>query len=229
MRQFGRRIERATVSKGYAWSGLARPPRWQVQSHAGHMDRSFSQQIPHTRLIRCDTLWAVKHRMEPRQVREIVGRASLGVTAVVTLVFAVLASIARLSSGPASYKPGDRMEAVPGITFSEAPKTLLVAFTTSCPDCTVTMLAVKRLQHMAKPRSFRFVGITTDPELQAKKYVSDNGVELDSIVSVDASLLRIRVAPTVILVDKHSAVVSIWTGPLSVEQESEILAALEDN
>ena len=126
-----------------------------------------------------------------------------------------------------SYRPGDKLTTgeVP-VDFSKAPQTLVLVVSSQCHYCTASMpfyrdllTGISRAQNHTQVVAAGLLEKTT----ALQKYLNDNQLAVDQIITVSTAKTKFKVTPTVLLVDRNGIIKGVWTGMLSTEQSQKDL------
>lgn len=128
-------------------------------------------------------------------------------------------------TGPATYKVGDKFDAVAGaqVTSPERP-TLVMHLSSRCQYCTASLGFYRALAEAN--RTARIVVVGSEAAEQLKVYVESAGFYPDAIVRVAPGTLKMPSTPTLALVDTTGTVAGIWRGRLKPELEQQVRARL---
>jgi thioredoxin-related protein len=123
---------------------------------------------------------------------------------------------------------GKEFAVVPGVNYGDSPQTLLVAINTHCVYCEGSLPFYKQLieANRRAGNTTRIIAIFPNPEDEARQYVQQNQLGLDTLASVDLMSLNVAATPTMILVDSHGKVLDFWVGKLSEESELQVVRAV---
>jgi hypothetical protein len=177
--------------------------------------------------------------MSPLATRraEFVGRLALAVSIgcmvllVGTVVVLTTPSLrARFRSTPApAYRVGDQID-VPARFYEGATTTLLIFARSSCSACEGARPVLTDLVAAMRSRSkagVRF--LPTDGLSPADAdFARALGLDDSQIAPVDIKSLRLRVVPTVVVVDQQGIVRSAWQPPQPLTELSSLLSGLNE-
>jgi hypothetical protein len=123
-------------------------------------------------------------------------------------------------------QPGDRLT-LENVDFSKAEKTLLLVIRSTCKYCTDSMPFYRALagQRPSVPK-LRIVAVSPDDVPISLKYLGLYRVQLDDVVKVPLSALKVRGTPTAILVDRASTIRQIWPGVMDEVRQKDLLRAI---
>jgi hypothetical protein len=131
-------------------------------------------------------------------------------------------------AGPSAivpYQIGDNFESAPGLSFEEAPQTLVIYLQSTCRFCTASMGFYQGLNDSRRRVPLVVVGFEAQSVLN--DYVTSHGFAPDRIVTVPASTLRFGGTPTLALVDRTGRIGAIWRGQLKSDEEAEVRRSLQ--
>ena len=129
-----------------------------------------------------------------------------------------------VSSGPVA---GTRIS-LPGVDWSDARQTLLIALSKECRFCSESAPLYERLaREAARRKDVRLIAVFPQDGAEARKYLDELGVPIQEIRQAQLDSIGARATPTLVLVDKAGVVTNSWVGRLPAEKESEVIARLE--
>ena len=129
----------------------------------------------------------------------------------------------------AVYDPGDRVDPIPGLTYGGPERTVLLFLSSTCIYCTESMPFYRFLSERQRdvPRRFRLVAVSKEDDSVMKKYLESNALSVDQIAAVPPEQpFRLRLTPTLVLVDKEGKATQSWVGALSEDNKAEVLRAI---
>lgn len=130
------------------------------------------------------------------------------------------------------YNPGDVLPNLPGLTFREADRTLVLFINSNCQFCTASMPFYRELierRNQAKA-SVAIVAATREPVERLATYLAAHGLIVDKRVALgESSPFRLTVTPAVLQVDSGGTVERLWIGKLERVNESEILTLVSNS
>jgi len=129
------------------------------------------------------------------------------------------------AGAPAGPRVGDHVPALAGLSLAASPQTLVVALQSGCHFCSESMAFYRTLQQ-TRHRSVRLVVVMPDTAATAQKYMQDNGLAPDAIVTADLAELQVTGTPTLLLANAAGVIEQIWRGKLPPEREKTVLAAI---
>lgn len=113
------------------------------------------------------------------------------------------------------------------VTYSpDHPKTLLLVYARSCPECGLNWLSWQKLLNQIDPTRVRAIAVSVEGDGLSKKYIEQVGLtRAETVLLPDFQsivLYRFRYTPQTILIGSDSKVHGIWSGVLNPRQLSEI-------
>ncbi len=133
----------------------------------------------------------------------------------------------RVGLATRSALPGARI-ALPGVTWSQRDRTVLLILSTRCHFCTDSAPFYKRLSTALRARSHNAGLIAVLPQAngESERYLTGLGVTVDSIVQAPLLTTGVQGTPTILIVDKTGVIQRAWMGRLSAELEREVIGAV---
>ncbi len=157
------------------------------------------------------------------------------VTLAVCAVFALTTRDGALTNarpGPpslsATYRPGDSLTSVGGFSLVSDRRELLVVMRSNCRFCASSMSFYRQVAERRAEGAYRLTIVAVAPEDDADvvALLDQNEFGPDRVVKVRPDSLRVRVTPTLVLVNASGVVERIWEGALSEADEQEVLEAV---
>lgn len=134
-----------------------------------------------------------------------------------------------VSGAAAVYDPGDRIDPIPGLTYDQAERTVLLFLSSTCIYCTESMPFYRSLAEAQRdsPGLFRLVAVTKEDKNVMANYLGSHALTVDQITTVAADQpFRLRLTPTLVLVDRDGKATQSWVGALSEDNKAEVLRAI---
>ena len=122
-----------------------------------------------------------------------------------------------------TYTVGEQFVALPGVTLTDAPKTLVMFLRSTCRYCTDSVPFYRRL--IDRTSRTPVVAVSFEPEETLRSYLAEHGLRPDRVVSASRGSLRLTATPTLLLVSASGRIEKIWRGLQRTEKEAEILLA----
>jgi thiol-disulfide isomerase/thioredoxin len=125
--------------------------------------------------------------------------------------------------GYTSYAAGDTIKNTAALNLTSSRQTLLIGTASTCGFCTRSMPFFHELVQEVRGNGGQAVGFTfEDPEVN-RRYLRNNGVEVEDVVSANANGLVLKSTPLLILVDGNGKVTGVWRGMQSADAQSKVL------
>jgi hypothetical protein len=116
--------------------------------------------------------------------------------------------------------PGTRIS-LPGLTWSNSGRTLLLALSTSCHFCSESAPFYQKLQH-EKRDDVRMIALLPQSLTESRAYLDKLGIKLDDVTQAPLSTVGVSGTPTLLLIDNQGAVLQSWVGKLSETAAEEV-------
>lgn len=133
------------------------------------------------------------------------------------------------SGRPPVYRSGDAIDAVAGVDFKAARRTLVMVVREDCRFCAESLPFYQKLSqaHAKNPgQDLRVIVATTDAHEALAAYLKSNHVDVDQVVTIAAGALKVPGTPSLLLVDATGRILNFWRGRLPPQQEQEALRVL---
>lgn len=120
---------------------------------------------------------------------------------------------------------GTAAPAIPGIAYSDADLTLIVAVSSRCRFCSDSMPFYRRLMAEARTRRGRvqFVAMGIEDSNVLREYLAQHAVVPDALVNGREAQFPLRATPTLMVVEGSGRVVASLQGLLTGEQETNVM------
>lgn len=168
-------------------------------------------------------------------LRRIATAAALACVAVVAVTIAAVAfpslrsRLGLVPSTPPSYRVGERID-VPARFYEEAPHTLFVFVRSNCAACQSAKPALERIADTFRQAMTPVLVISTGARAtDGIGYAAEIGVERTSVLALDVSTLRLRVVPTIVLVNRAGEVLYAAEGVPTDQQAEQLLRLVNAN
>jgi hypothetical protein len=136
----------------------------------------------------------------------------------------------RPEAPPGAVAAGESLAVLQGALPAGADKALVIAVAPNCHFCNESMAFYKQLleQRDSAKSPVKVVAAvaTADARADEQTKMSASGVKPDAVVQLDFRQLKVPGTPTVLLVDNHGKVLSVWMGKLDARGEREVLQSL---
>ncbi len=151
--------------------------------------------------------------------------AVVAITVGVLLMPSVRAKLGFPSAGAKTYAVGERVDVPPALYQSSAATLLLFARNT-CSACQKAKVAFARVAARLRERSTNVLVVANvNHRADEIPYVRDLGLDESHLVEVDFNDLRLKVVPTLVLVDREGRVHYTSEGVISPTGEEDLLRA----
>jgi len=126
---------------------------------------------------------------------------------------------------PPTGPPAPRPPYAVGETLGlDLPAPAIVVFVKStCPYCTASAAFYRALAAELVP----LVVVSAEPEGVTRAYLRKLQVEADEVRVVTGAMVRFRVTPSIVTLDREGKVTGSWQGQLPPEQEQDVLKAVK--
>lgn len=106
--------------------------------------------------------------------------------------------------------------------------TLVLALSTRCHFCQQSTPFYQKLTKISSRAgdALKIVAILPQDEASSSRYLSQQGIVVDRIVSGSLGAISVGATPTVILLDAKRKVLKSWAGLMNGSRESEVLVAI---
>jgi glutaredoxin len=161
------------------------------------------------------------------------GRIVDGLIAVACVTIAVLMLSDRINrpsgrdlSPGEMLSVGSTMPDLPGVSFRQTERTLVIFTQRSCPFCEQSTPFWKRLllEREQRHSALRIIAVSGDSVETTRQYFTQHDLSADGFVSV---LLPVRATPALLLVDTTGVVRRNWIGrPPNAAAEDEIIRSV---
>lgn len=152
-----------------------------------------------------------------------IGRVSFVVACIVLTAVAVVRLVTLLSGTVEGAAEGFEGVRVPTSSPIVDPTTLtaVVVVDSRCRFCVDSTPFYRRLQAKSAEGSFRLAFSATEPPDTTISFLRDHGLAEAPLVTLPAEV-RLRVTPTILLVDRSGSVLTAYEGRLSNRQEHQL-------
>lgn len=160
-------------------------------------------------------------------------RLGLALNAAIVLAVLLLAGIlVRRSyfatSAEYDYKIAPHAKlSIPGVDWSAAGQTLLIALRKDCKYCAESAVFYRRLiSSLTKEGKVRVIALFPEEETGTEAYLNELGIPISEVMSVSLNSLGMRNTPTLAIIDGAGVVSDFWVGKLPPRIESVVMKAL---
>src|SRR5271156_1561788 len=120
---------------------------------------------------------------------------------------------------PWTYKRGDHIASLIWQTMPDARPTVVLVNRSGCHFCTASMPFYAELVRVAADVGAEVVSVTPEDTETNKQYLDLNHVQVDRIVRLKDTPLKVSGTPTLIVVDRSKTVLGAWVGELASDDE----------
>jgi hypothetical protein len=150
----------------------------------------------------------------------------LAVTALVGLAPAVKARLGWTESAQSSYLPGDSIDVPPSLYQGQ--QTLIVFASGTCGACRRSEPALGSLAKELRGSATRFLLITPNTRIVDQQALIDAvGLERSEVSALDLSSLRLKIVPSVVLVDRSGRILYSHEGLIDEDGSVAIRRAVD--
>jgi hypothetical protein len=168
-----------------------------------------------------------------RLIGRLATAVTIGCVAVVAITLGALAlpsvraKLGFPAARPVSYPIGDRID-VPASLYESAGQTLFVFARSSCTACQRSKPALTEIvAQIRRTPAARILVVTSDMHRASEvAYANDLGLDDAQVIGLNLDGLRLRVVPTLVLVDQRGRIHYTSEGMISPGQEEELLRAV---
>ncbi len=114
--------------------------------------------------------------------------------------------------GPAVFASGEHIQGTSALALSNAPRTLIVSTTSTCPYCKASMPSYKEVTDLARKKGIRVVAVTGEAPAINQAYLASHGIATEKALSQPESGIQVPRVPSLILVRSNGTVIDAWTG-----------------
>jgi hypothetical protein len=125
----------------------------------------------------------------------------------------------------AGFQKGHQLPPIPGVSYNEAPQTLLIALNTSCAFCTESVPFYNQLAEaqLKSKSSIRIMTVFPNAEKEVQQYVQTHQLRLASRAAIDLQSLNVMGTPTMLLIDEKGTIVDFWIGKPSEATQRQVM------
>lgn len=115
---------------------------------------------------------------------------------------------------------------IPNVDWQKNQKTLVLYVRKGCHFCTESMPFYKILVENQPKTNTKLVVVSPDETDVSKKYLSENGIEVNYVEQANLSSIGVHGTPTLLLVNDKGEVSNSWVGKLPSDEEKEVTSQL---
>jgi hypothetical protein len=120
--------------------------------------------------------------------------------------------------------PGTQLAPPPGYSWEGHAPTLVLVLRQGCHFCKESLPFYKslaELEHSGRLNA-HLLAVLSDQEAEGRVFMTNEGLEIQSIFGVNPSTPRAAGTPTLVLIDGHGKVLQSWVGKLDAGGEAEV-------
>jgi len=114
---------------------------------------------------------------------------------------------------------------VPGVTFSGGQDSLVLGISSACHFCKDSLPFYRQITAQSQGR-INVIAVLPQPQSEAEAFVRDAGLAGTQVISAPLASIGVYGTPTLLLVDGHGKVKTVWVGKQDDAGQRKILAAL---
>ena len=140
----------------------------------------------------------------------------------------VLTSQKKSSPAPPDYSLDDVLPPLPGVSYAENQRTVLLVLRSTCPFCKDSVPFYQTLidERNRRNAEVRIVA-ALETEDAGQSFLGEHDLAVDYLlVGGQISALKISSVPTLIIADDQGRVTGFWRGRLNGDEEEKILSTL---
>jgi len=126
---------------------------------------------------------------------------------------------------------GKSLTEIPGVSYSAAQRTMLLALSTKCAYCEKGIPFFKELiranQQSNKP--FKLIAVFPDRPAEVQEYLHNNGLNIEARAEVRLNEMSIPGTPTLILIGPDRTIENFWVGEVSQPTQQRVLQMLTES
>jgi len=134
------------------------------------------------------------------------------------------------STGAPRYAVGQKLEQLDArVSFSAAPKTVLVFTNSNCQYCLASIPFYKRLiaRRDEAQSSVPIIAIAKQSQELLNDFLTTNGLKVDRAVELtDPSKFVMNITPSILVVDSKGVITSLWIGKIPSTEEEKVLKTI---
>lgn len=125
------------------------------------------------------------------------------------------------------FSPGQHIQGTATLALSNAPRTLIIATSSTCQYCNASMPFYKRVADVARNTRTRIVAVTGEDAKVNRTFLASHGIGVETVLSQPESGVQIPVVPSLILVKGDGTVIDSWSGrPTDASYERLVIEAI---
>jgi len=130
------------------------------------------------------------------------------------------------SSSPEPAQTINKQITLPDVTWSEQPKTVVIALQTSCHFCNESAPFYKRLIENIKGKNIKLVAVLPTAIEKSRAHLDKLGLNDLDIKQASLDSIEVDGTPTLLLVNDKGEITNSWIGKLPPNKEAEVINKL---
>jgi len=127
----------------------------------------------------------------------------------------------------AVFSPGAQIRGTAALALNSAPRTLIMATSSTCSYCKASMPFYKQAADLARKTGTRIVAVSVETTLVNRAFLGSHGIAVDAVLLQSDSGVKVPHLPTLILVRGDGTIVNSWEGqPRDDATQRSVLKAL---
>ncbi|SRR5579884_2016189 len=110
------------------------------------------------------------------------------------------------------FSSGEHIQGTSALDLRSAPRTLIIAISSTCPYCLASMPFHKRVADAARERGTKVIAVCAEAPAVNRAYLASHGIAVERVLSQMESGVLVPQVPTIILVKQDGTVIGSWTG-----------------
>lgn len=127
---------------------------------------------------------------------------------------------------PESIQAVNKQITLPDVSWSEQPKTLILALQTSCHFCNESAPFYKHLIERIKGKNIKLVAVFPTDIEESRAHLNKLGLTNIDVKQASLDSIQVRGTPTLILVNDKGEITNFWVGKLDPDKETEVFNKL---
>lgn len=130
------------------------------------------------------------------------------------------------SNPPESVPTVNKQITVPEVNWSGQPKTLVIAFQSSCRFCNESAPFYKRLIETVKDKNIKLVAVLPTEIEESRAHLDKLGLTNLEVRQASLDSIQVNGTPTLLMVNNKGEVTDSWVGKLPPNKETEVINKL---
>ncbi len=112
------------------------------------------------------------------------------------------------------------------LVWDKSDMNLVMVLSTACKYCNESAEFYRNLSARRTGSDVRLIGVLPQPKDEVTKYLGDQKIAVDEIITLNPGQIDVRGTPTLLLVNRNGVVLQVWNGKLPPEKEAEVMGRL---